>query len=223
MVVMLTGQWLLSKRMAALLLSQAFGLELSPGTISAMEQRMAEALAAPVAEAHEHVKGAPVVHADETSWRESKSRAWLWVATTALVAVFMIHRRRNAKAAQVLLGDSIGEMNAYYPMADLVFVGASLVDHGGHNIMEPMALGRPVVMGPSTYGIAFAAEPAAQAGALESLPDAAALEARIASLLADPSGLAAMATAAQGFSAHQTGAADRTMAGLLAVLQERSS
>lgn len=125
--------------------------------------------------------------------------------------------------AQVLLGDSIGEMNAYYPMADLVFVGASLVDHGGHNIMEPMALGRPVVMGPSTYGIAFAAEPAAQAGALESLPDAAALEVRIASLLADPSGLAAMATAAQGFSAHQTGAADRTMAGLLAVLRERSS
>ena len=46
---------------------------------------------------------------------------------------------------------------------------------------------------------------------------------RIATLLADPSGLAAMATAAQGFSAHQTGAADRTMAGLLAVLRERSS
>ena len=97
MVVLLTGQWLLSKRMVALLLSQAFGLELSPGTISAMERRMAEA--------HEHVKAAPVVHADETSWRESKSRAWLWVATTALVAVFMIHRRRNAKAAQVLLGE----------------------------------------------------------------------------------------------------------------------
>lgn len=105
LVVLLTGQWLLSKRMAALLLSQAFGLELSPGTISAMERRMAEALAAPVAEAHEHVKGASVVHADETSWRESKSRAWLWVATTALVSVFMIHRRRNAKAAQVLLGE----------------------------------------------------------------------------------------------------------------------
>lgn len=105
MVVMLTGQWLLSKRMAALLLSQAFGLELSPGTVSSIERRMAEALAAPVAEAHEHVKGAPVVHADETSWRESKSRAWLWVATTALVSVFMIHRRRNAKAAQVLLGE----------------------------------------------------------------------------------------------------------------------
>lgn len=122
-------------------------------------------------------------------------------------------------AAQVMVGDSIGEMNAYYPAADLVFVGASLVDHGGHNIMEPLALGLPVVMGPSTYGIAFAAGPAAAAGAMESLPDAAALEARIAALLADPARLAAMADAARRFAAAHTGAADRTAAGILAALE----
>jgi len=115
---------------------------------------------------------------------------------------------------RVIVGDSLGEMNAYYPMADLVFVGASLVDHGGHNIMEPMAFGKPVVMGPSTYGIAFAAEPAARAGAFESLPDAHALQARIAALLADGTALDAMGKAALAFATQQTGAADRTYAGL---------
>ncbi|MBL9051081.1 MAG: glycosyltransferase [Tabrizicola sp.] len=124
--------------------------------------------------------------------------------------------------AKALVGDSIGEMNAYYPMADLVFVGASLVDHGGHNIMEPMALGLPVVMGPSTYGIAFAAEPATRMGAFESLPDATALEARIAALLADRDVLARMAKASRTFAATRTGAAERTVEGLQALLSARA-
>jgi len=126
------------------------------------------------------------------------------------------------EGARILIGDSIGEMNAYYAMADLVFVGASLVDHGGHNIMEPMALGRPVVMGPSTYGIAFTAGPAAQAGALETLPDVGSLENRIAALLADTASLARMSANARAFTADQTGAADRTIARLLPLLHPQS-
>lgn len=120
---------------------------------------------------------------------------------------------------QVIIGDSIGEMNAYYPVADLVFVGASLVDHGGHNIIEPLALGRPVVMGPSTYGIDFAAKPAGQAGAFESLPDAVALEARIAELLADPATLAQMSEAAAAFTLDKTGAAEKTFQELHSMLK----
>lgn len=119
---------------------------------------------------------------------------------------------------QVLVGDSTGEMNAYYSVADLVFVGASLVDHGGHNIIEPMMLGRPVVMGPSTFGIDFAAVPAGRAGAFESLPNAVYLEARIIELLADPATLARMADAAVGFTIDKTGAADKTFLGLLTLL-----
>ena len=111
---------------------------------------------------------------------------------------------------QVLVGDSTGEMNAFYPVADLVFVGASLVDHGGHNIIEPLVLGRPVVMGPSTYGIDFAAEPAGQAGAFESLQDAVALEERIVELLADPVALAKMSAASVAFATDKTGAAEKT-------------
>lgn len=118
----------------------------------------------------------------------------------------------------VLLGDSTGEMTIWYPMADLVFVGASLNGDGGHNIMEPLSLGRPVVMGPSIYGIAFDAEPAAAAGAFASLPDAAALESRIAALLADRAALARMADAAAAFAATRRGAAARTMEGLRPLL-----
>ncbi len=57
---------------------------------------------------------------------------------------------------------------------------------------------------------------------MESLPDAAALEARIAALLADPAQLAAMADAARRFAAAHTGAADRTAAGILALLSRRA-
>lgn len=129
-------------------------------------------------------------------------------------------RARFAPDTQILLGDSTGEMNTWYPMADLVFVGASLTEDGGHNIMEPMALGRPVIMGPSIYGIAFAAEPATRLGAFASLPDANALEDRIAALLSDRRGLARMAAAARQFSAEQTGAASRTAAGLATLLAD---
>ena len=120
--------------------------------------------------------------------------------------------------AQVLLGDSIGEMNVYYPLADLVFVGASLVDHGGHNVVEPMALGKPIVMGPSIYGVAFAASPAAIDGALEILPDAKALETRITALMLNSGSLAQMSAAATNFINNKAGAADKTCVGIKALL-----
>ncbi len=119
---------------------------------------------------------------------------------------------------QVLLGDSLGEMNIWYAMADLVFVGASLVNMGGHNLMEPFALGKPVVMGPSIYSIEFAARDAATSGAFESLPDAVALRARVAELLSDEAGLNTMARQALSHGTNRTGAASRTLAGLRALL-----
>ena len=120
--------------------------------------------------------------------------------------------------AKVLLGDSIGEMNVYYPLADLVFVGASLVNHGGHNVVEPMALGKPIVMGPSIYGVAFAASPAAIDGALEILPDAKALETRITALMLNSGSLAQMSAAATNFINNKAGAADKTCVGIKALL-----
>ena len=72
----------------------------------------------------------------------------------------------NSKS-KVLIWDTLGEMDLYLGLADVVFVGASFTDMGGHNIIEPLSAGCPVIMGPSTYGIDFIARPAQQAGVFE--------------------------------------------------------
>ncbi len=58
--------------------------------------------------------------------------------------------------AQVLLGDSMGEMFVYMAASDVAFVGGSLVDVGGHNVLEPAALGLPVLFGPHMYNFVAA-------------------------------------------------------------------
>ncbi|KAF0677019.1 3-deoxy-D-manno-octulosonic acid transferase [Profundibacterium mesophilum] len=121
----------------------------------------------------------------------------------------------------VLVGDSLGEMYFYCQLADLVFVGASLVPHGGHNIIEPLALGRPVVMGPSVYGITFPAIEAQAAGALRVSADAGALRADLNRLLGEPATLEGAAAAARGFSGRHTGAARRSMNALAPLLERR--
>ena len=72
----------------------------------------------------------------------------------------------NSKS-KVLIGDTLGEMDLYLGLADVVFVGASFTDMGGHNIIEPLSAGCPVIIGPSTYGVDFVARPAQQAGVFE--------------------------------------------------------
>lgn len=104
LTALLTGAWRLSKRQGAALLALLYGLDLSLGSVRGMERRMAAALEAPYGEALAHVQAAGVAHADETSWREAKSRAWLWLAATREVAVSLIQRRRSGQAARQLLG-----------------------------------------------------------------------------------------------------------------------
>ncbi|MEP6997233.1 MAG: 3-deoxy-D-manno-octulosonic acid transferase, partial [Betaproteobacteria bacterium] len=58
--------------------------------------------------------------------------------------------------ARVVLGDSMGELFAYYAAADLAFVGGSLLPLGGQNLIEPLALGTPVLIGPHTFNFAEA-------------------------------------------------------------------
>jgi 3-deoxy-D-manno-octulosonic-acid transferase len=70
-----------------------------------------------------------------------------------------------AASTRIALGDSMGEMLAYYFAADVVIVGGSLLPFGGQNLIEPCALGRPVIVGPHTYNFSEAAEGAIAAGA----------------------------------------------------------
>lgn len=104
LVAVCSGVYRMSKRGIQDFMSDVCGIKMSLGAVSKLEQRTAKAIAQPVAEAHEHVRNAPVVHADETGWRENKSKAWLWLAATTTVAVFLIRARRTTEVAKELLG-----------------------------------------------------------------------------------------------------------------------
>ena len=103
-LTLFTGCYHVSRRATVGALSELFGVELSLGSVSACEQMVSDALALPVEQAHAHVQKQEVVHADETGWRERRARAWLWVAATAMVTVFKIHRKRGSDGAKALLG-----------------------------------------------------------------------------------------------------------------------
>lgn len=103
-VALLTGVYRLSKRPVVGLLGDLFDVQMALGSVSACEQRTSEVLAAPVEEARRHVEQQSVAYADETGWREARARAWVWVAVTSWVTIFLVHARRNADAARQLLG-----------------------------------------------------------------------------------------------------------------------
>jgi transposase len=107
-VALFTGAYRISKRVAVEALGDLFGVQIALGSVSNAEQAMSEALARPVEEAKDHVREQGAVNADETGWRERRGRAWLWVAATPAVAVFLIHAKRGAVAARELLRSFAG-------------------------------------------------------------------------------------------------------------------
>jgi 3-deoxy-D-manno-octulosonic-acid transferase len=114
----------------------------------------------------------------------------------------------------VVLGDSMGEMLAYCAAADVVFVGGSLLPFGGQNLIEPIAVGRPTLVGPHTFNFAEATVNATAAGAAIRVADADALVATVATLAADPARRERMAQDALGFHAAHRGALERLWAWL---------
>ena len=92
---------------------------------------------------------------------------------------------RQHEDAEVLLGDSLGEMWMYLAASDLAFVGGSLVPVGGHNVLEPAALGVPALFGTHMHNFVAARDLLLHAGAGIELPAAGALGAKVADLLAD--------------------------------------
>ena len=120
-------------------------------------------------------------------------------------------------SASVILLDTIGELPATYSLAAVVFVGGSIVDRGGHNVLEPAAAGAPVVTGAHTHNFHAIVDLMNEANAiiqLPPLPDAAASEelARIfAELLSDPQRRTALAARAKQLVTDNQGAAERTI------------
>lgn len=127
-----------------------------------------------------------------------------------------LQRRSNPAAVetstQVWLGDSMGEMFAYYAAADVALIGGSWLPLGGQNLIEACASGTPVIIGPHTFNFLLVAEQAVAAGAARRAPDIeAGLEAALM-LLREPSARAAMAAAGKDFAAAHRGATTRTVA-----------
>lgn len=104
-VALCTGAYRLSKRTPQEVMADLFGLPMSLGTIPHLEQATAQAVAAPVADAQSYVRVHSVAHRDETGWWEGRARAWLWVAVTTGVTVFLGRLSRGAKVAEALLGE----------------------------------------------------------------------------------------------------------------------
>jgi transposase len=105
-VALYTGSYRLSKRTTQQMMDEVFGVPMSVGTISPLEQATTAAVAVPVEEARSYVHEQAVAHLDETSWRQGGKRAWLWVAVTSFVTVFLVRMSRGGHVARELLGEA---------------------------------------------------------------------------------------------------------------------
>lgn len=134
-----------------------------------------------------------------------------------LAARSLKYARRSASGpldaeCRIVLGDSMGEMAAYYRACDVAFVGGSLLAYGGQNLIEACAAGVPVLIGPYTYNFAQAAESAVAAGAALRVERAEEVVRRARSLLGDPGLRERMGGAGIAFCATHRGATERTLA-----------
>lgn len=136
-------------------------------------------------------------------------------AVAALLARSGLRSQRRSEnapidpAIRVWLGDSMGEMFAYYAACDIAFIGGSLLPYGAHNLIEACAAGKPVLIGPHTYNFSEAVDSAIAAGAARKVADAVDLMRAADALLGDPAARAAAGRAALAFSQTHRGATRR--------------
>jgi 3-deoxy-D-manno-octulosonic-acid transferase len=119
--------------------------------------------------------------------------------------------RPVASDTRIVIGDSMGEMFAYYAACDVAFIGGSLLPLGGQNLLEACTVGRPVVVGPHTFNFEEATRGAIEAGAAIRVADAAELMRMIAGLLHEPERRHAMAEAGKRFTDAHRGATEKTL------------
>ncbi len=109
--------------------------------------------------------------------------------TTTQQGLTLSRRSMNqavTEGVQVLLGDTMGELLMLYGCADFAFIGGTLIENGGHNPLEPAAMGLPVSVGPHHWDFAEITQLLVKAGGLEVITDADSLAKHILGLLEDP-------------------------------------
>ncbi len=122
----------------------------------------------------------------------------------------------------LLLGDSMGEMVAYYGAADVCIMGGSLLPFGGQNLIEACACGVPVIVGMNTYNFEEAAESAIDAGAAVRVDGPEQAVEKALALLNDHPGRQTMAVQAHDFARSHSGATDAALAALTRLVKART-
>jgi len=112
---------------------------------------------------------------------------------------------------EILVGDTMGELHRLYAAADLAFVGGSLVRHGGQNLLEPCAVGVPVVFGPHMFHFEEISAMALERGAARQVRDIDELVAAVELFFDQPALRAAAATAARTLISDNHGSLERTL------------
>lgn len=123
--------------------------------------------------------------------------------------------------AQVLLGDSMGEMAAWYAFADVAIIGGSLLPFGGQNLIEACGAGVPVIVGPHTFNFAEAAAQAIAADAAIRVSDASRAVDEALALVLDADQRQSMSDRARAFAERHRGATARTMQALAPYLDRQ--
>ena len=109
-LAMFAGAYRLSKRQIRQVVLDLFAIKISTGMISKLERQSTAVLEAPYNELAVAVHQAKVTNIDETSWRESRLKAWLWATVTPLFTVFTIAKNRSGEIAKALLGSEADQV-----------------------------------------------------------------------------------------------------------------
>ena len=131
--------------------------------------------------------------------------------------------RRSLADVDVLLVDTLGDLAALYQLGWVAFVGGSLVSVGGHNLLEPAAVGVPVLFGPHVENVAELAEVLERSGAGKRVHDAAGLGREVRRLLDDETERSEMSRRAVQVLEANRGALERSVSLLLSVVDGRAS
>ena len=136
-------------------------------------------------------------------------------------AGFQVARRSETPGGmdgmEVYLGDTMGELTLFIAASDVTFVGGSLIPVGGHNILEPAALGVPILFGPYMFNFSLISRMMLNAGAAAQVDDGEMLASTVASWLSDASERARRGESGRQLVAENRGALDR----LVALIEQR--
>lgn len=115
------------------------------------------------------------------------------------------------EGTQVIVGDTMGEMMLLYGCADIAFVGGSLIERGGHNMIEPACWGLPIICGPHTFNFADISKRLELGGGMVTVKDMETLATQLLHWLEQPQERAVVGEKARAFAEQNRGAVDRLM------------